>query len=100
MSRRMVIGFAVLGALVVVLGISLAWVGTNFDRERIEREDLQSTVDALEIDVDQLSGERDQLQQQTQEQTKTIEQLKADLERARNEAKAASPAAAGSPATP
>lgn len=88
MRRGMIIGVAVLGVLVVILAVALAKVGSDLDSERIDRQDLQTQTVDLEQEVDSLSSERDTLQEQTEEYLKTIEQLKADLERHRTQPQA------------
>ena len=94
MRRRIVsISLSVTGALLVILMVALARVGTDLDRARINRDDLQFEVDDLNEKVDGLTTERDQLQQQLGEQHKTVEQLKVEAERVRK-SQAASAAAA------
>ena len=90
MRRGMIIAVAILGVLVVILAVALAKVGSDLDSERIDRQDLQTQTTDLEQEVDSLSFERDTLQEQTNEHLKTIEQLKADLERHRAQQQAAS----------
>ena len=89
MRRSVVIVLAVLGVLVVILGVVVASIGTQFDDVRLERDDLQAQVMDLEQDVDATTEERNSLQQRLDEQVKTIEQLKAELERTRSQPQAA-----------
>ncbi len=89
MRRSVVIVLAVLGVLVVILGVVVASIGTQFDDVRLERDDLQAQVMDLEQDVDATTEERNGLQQRLDEQVKTIEQLKAELERTRSQPQAA-----------
>ena len=93
MRRGVVIALAVMGALIVVLAIVVASVGTGLDEARIERDDLQTEVGDLRDQVGSLTGERDKLQQKVQEQLKTIEQLKIESERTRSQAQKSAPAA-------
>lgn len=101
MRRTVVILASVMGLLLVILAIALASVGTQFDEARIELKDLHSDVDDLQQEVDDLSVERDTLQQRASEQLKTIEQLKAELERVRaTQANAQTSQPANTPASP
>jgi peptidoglycan hydrolase CwlO-like protein len=84
MRRGIVIALVGLGVLVVILAVALASVGSRFDEVEIERDDLEFEVGQLEQDVAALTGERDTLKRQAEEQLKTIEQLKAELERTRS----------------
>ena len=108
MRRGWVIGLACAVLLCVTLAVALAIVGSRFDQVRLEHEDLSAEVDdleaeneslakehtALQTERDSLKSERDQLKSQADGQLKTIEQLKAELERARQAG-----VAAGSPGT-
>ncbi len=93
MRRGVVIALAVMGALIVVLAIVVASVGTGLDEVRIERDDLQTDVGDFRDQVKSLTGERDKLQQKVQEQLKTIEQLKIESERTRSQAQKSAPTA-------
>lgn len=90
MRRWGVIAFAVIGVMVIVLAIALASVGTELDQVRLNREDLQFEVDSAQRDAESLTEEKTRLQHQTEEQLKTIEQLKAELERTRAKAQESS----------
>ena len=84
MPRRIVIiAWGALGVVVLVLAVALARVGTELDEAKLERMSRQTDVDDLEQEVDDLTDEQQQLQAKVDEQLKTIEQLKADLERTR-----------------
>ncbi len=83
MRRGVIIALSVMGVLLVVLAVALAKVGTDLDLVRIERDDLQYYVEDLEQELDLLTSERGELQQHVDEQLKTIEQQKIELERAR-----------------
>ena len=85
MRRGTVIALWMLGALVVVFAVALAVVGTDLDRTRMTREDLQGEVDDLQSELDGITGERQSLQAKTDQQLKQIEQLKAELEQLRNQ---------------
>ena len=102
MRRGTIIGFGILGVVLVILAGALASVGTNLDKTRLERDDLQFEVDNLNQEVDTMTEDRQKLQTQVDEQLKSIEQLKADLERTRNQAQGQSstPAPAPQSATP
>lgn len=84
MRRGIVIVLSVLGALVIILLVAVASVGSDLDEVRIERDDLGFEVEALQRQVDSLTEERDRLQREAEERSKTVEQLKAELERARS----------------
>ena len=102
MRRGIVIALWILGALVVVFAVALAVVGTDLDRTRMTREDLQTEVDDLQGELDTLTTDRQTLQSKTDQQLKQIEQLKAELEQLRNQKSqaAASPPASPQPSTP
>ncbi len=96
MRRGVGIALASLGIIAVVLAVALASIGQNLDRERIGRQDLQYTVSELKQKVEQLSNERDRLiaerdriDKKSQDQLTAIEQLKAELDRLRNQLTAA-----------
>ena len=82
MGRRLLIASVVEGILIVVLGVALASVGTQFDETRIELRALTVKIDSLQEDVEMLADERAALQGQVEEQLGTIEQLKVQLDRA------------------
>jgi len=93
MRRWVVMTMAGLGVLTVVLAIALASIGTNLDRARIERDDLQFEANDLQQEVDTLTAERDRFKSQVDEHAKTIEQLKTGQARS-NESSAAATATA------
>ena len=99
MRRKTIIGFGILGVVLIILTGALASVGTNLDKARIERADLQSEVDDLNQEVDTLTEDRQKLQTQVDEQLKSIEQLKADLERTRHQVQGQAAAPAPEPAS-
>lgn len=82
MGRRLLIASVVEGILIVVLGVALASVGTQFDETRIELRALTFEIDSLQEDVEMLADERAALQGKVEEQLGTIEQLKVQLDRA------------------
>ena len=84
MQRGFVIAVSVMGVFLVVLAVSFALVGSDLDRVRLQREDLQFELDGLQQELGRVSGERDRLQRQTEEQLKAIEQWKVQLEHSRN----------------
>ena len=86
MRRWIILGWSIAGALIVILAVALATVGTQLDQARVDKEDLQFETDELQKDVDALTEERGKLQQKVDEHQKTIEQLKAELERTRGQA--------------
>jgi len=108
MRKAWVIGLCASIGLCVVLAVALAVVGSRFDEARLEQEDLSSELDELETENEllrrerttmqsereTLQGERDQYKSQMDDQLKAIEQLKVELERARQAG------AAGTPETP
>lgn len=71
------------GVLIILLAAALASVGAQLDQARIEQTDFETDLEALETEVDELTDERDTLQETVDEQLQAIEQLKADLERQR-----------------
>src|SRR3989338_994960 len=98
MRRSVVIALAFMGVVVVVLAISLASVGTQVDKMRLNRSDLELDIGDLQAEVESLTDEnetlrteRDELQGQTEEHLSTIQQLKHEVEQARTQA--AAPAA-------
>lgn len=104
MRRRVVIALSVMGTLIVILAVALASVGTQVDKIRLNRSDLelenadlQEELDGLVEEHDRLRQERDDLQTQVTEQLKAIQQLKvekAQLERARTPTTQSPPASA------
>ncbi len=85
---------SILGAILVILAVALAAVGTHLDRARIQESELQFQVDDLQEAASTLSQERDKLKKQAEEQSKAIDQLKAELERTRGQAQPPAPAPA------
>jgi len=99
MKRGVLIGYSMLGVLVIILGVALAHVGTQLDKTRLSQVDLQTEIDDLEQEVDALNeqrdtlaSERDTLKADLEERIKALEAEKAKQE----QAQAPSPA----PATP
>ena len=98
--NRKLLGALVIGGLVCVgLAVTVAVVGSRLDDVRLERDDLQAEVEDLRDEVTNLTRERDAIKtehvtvkSQADEQMKTIEQLKAELERARTQAHPETPA--------
>ena len=109
MRRGVVIGWSVLGGLCLAMAVALAVIGSRYDSMRLELDEQQADADDLEAEQetwwterdtlagerDALKAERDTLSQRVDEHLKTIEQLKAELERARQ----ASAATAGGPSS-
>ena len=81
MRRGVIIALSVLGALVVVLLVAVATVGSGLDQARIERDDLEWELDELQRQVEILTGERDEMKQQIEQQSSAMERWKAELER-------------------
>lgn len=88
MRRAWVIGLSALGVVSVLLMIALASVGTQLDQARLDREDLELEVEDVSAEAEGLREERDTIQHerdtltsQVDEQLRTIEQLKGELER-------------------
>ena len=102
MRRGIIIGLSVMGVILVILALALASVGTELDQTRIEREEYQSQVGDLQEELDGLTQDRERLQQQVDEQLKTIEQWKVQHEpsRASGQTDGASPPAAESAPSP
>ena len=99
MKRHVVIALAVMGVVIVVLAIALASVGTQVDKMRLNRSDLeldigdlQAEIESLTDDNETLRTEHDELQQQVEAHLTTIQQLKAEVERARTQTTAPAPA--------
>ena len=99
MRRGVVIALVVMGAVLAILAIALAKVGTQLDQAKIERDDLKLEVEDLRDEVNSISGERETLQGKTQEQLKTIDQLKAEVEHLKTSSQASAPAMTPAPAT-
>ena len=99
MRRGVVIGFVALGALSLILMVTVAWNGSKLDEARQERDDLTFEVDDLRQEVDALTGEREDLQKKMDEHLKTIEQLKSSTSSA-GQAPVSAPAAPSPVATP
>jgi len=88
MRRGVMFGIIAAAAVCFILAIALASVGTELDQARLERddleieaEDLRSEVDSLRKEHGALEKERDTLKTKVGEHVKSIEQLKAELER-------------------
>ena len=77
MRRGVIIGFVALGALAVILMVTVAWNGSQLDGARQQRDDLQFEADDLRQEVESLTTERDDLQKKLDDDLKAIEQLKA-----------------------
>ena len=99
MKRHVVIALAVMGVVIVGLAIALASVGTQVDKMRLNRSDLeldigdlQAEIESLTEDNETLRTEHDELQQQVDAHLTTIQQLKAEVERARTQTAAPAPA--------
>ena len=99
MRRRVVIALAVMGLIIVVLAIALASVGTQVDKMRLNRSDLeldigdfQDEIQTLTQERDALRTERDALKTQVAEHLKTIQQLKGEAEQARTQTTTQAPA--------
>jgi uncharacterized coiled-coil DUF342 family protein len=84
MRRRMIITFSVLGLLVVVFAIALGKIGAELDQMRIERDELRYQVDDLQQDVNIVSGERDALLRQVEDQQAATARWKAKVDQMRN----------------
>ena len=80
MPKVLRITLIVVIALCIVLGVAIASVGTQLDHVRIDRDDLQTEVHDLRTESDGLRTERDTLKHQVDDQLKTIEQLKGELQ--------------------
>ena len=100
MKRHVVIALAVMGVVIVGLAIALASVGTQVDKMRLNRSDLeldigdlQAEIESLTEDNETLRTEHDELQQQVEAHLTTIQQLTAEVERARTQTAAPAPAA-------
>jgi len=90
MRRGFAVGFVALVAICVVLAIAVASIGTQLDEARLERDDLEFEVEDLRTETETLRTERDTLKTQAEDQLKTIEQLKVELERVRGQAQGSS----------
>ena len=91
MRRGAIIAIVILSGLAAVLAVSLASVGTQLDDARIERKNLEFEVEDVQQELDLLAEERDALKAHADEQTQTITQLKAEMERVRSQPPAAAP---------
>ena len=99
MRRSVVVALAVMGLIIVVLAIALASVGTQVDKMRLNRSDLeldigdfQDEIQTLTQERDALRTERDTLKAQVAKHLETIQQLKAEAEQARTQVTAPAPA--------
>ncbi len=92
LPRRTVLIWGGLVLVVVGLAVALAAVGSQLDTSKLDQQDLESEVEELEQEVDALSEERDMLQGQVDDQLKSIEQLKVELDRSRGQVAPAAPA--------
>lgn len=102
MRRGIIIALSVMGVILVILALSLASVGTELDQARIDRDEYQFQVGDLQEELDTLTQEREKLQQQVDEQLRTIEQWKVQQERSRANGQttgAAAPAAESVPSS-
>ncbi|MBI4322652.1 MAG: hypothetical protein HY596_00050 [Candidatus Omnitrophica bacterium] len=91
MRRGVLIGLIAAVVLCIVLAVAVASIGTQLDETRLDRDDLEMQVDDLQGELDSLRTERDTvkteretLKTRTEEQLKTIEQLKAESGRTAN----------------
>lgn len=91
LPRRTVLIWGGLTLVVVGLAVALATVGSQLDTSKLDQQDLETEVGELEQEVDALSEERDMLQGQVDDQLKSIEQLKVELDRSRGSAAPAAP---------
>ena len=103
MPRWLKITLIATSAGCVVLAVALAVVGSQFDKVRLDNDDLeaevqdlQSQVESLQSERDSLATEHDKFKSQVDEQLQAIERLKAENGRARNQPQASTTA----PATP
>ena len=92
LPRKAILIWGGLGLAVVGLGVGLAMVGSQLDTAKLDQVDLETEVGELEQEVDALADERDTLQRQVDEQLKSIEQLKVELDRSRGQQAAPAPA--------
>ena len=83
MHRGAAASLALAGISMLVLAIGLARTGTELDQIRLERTDLQTEVDVLHRQLDNLSTQRHSLLGQVDEHVRAIEQLKHEMERVR-----------------
>ena len=91
MRRGVLIGLIATVVICIVLAVAVASIGTQLDQVRLDRDDLELQVDDLQGEVDSLRTERDTMKREretlkirTEEQLKTIEQLKAESGRTAN----------------
>ena len=103
MPRWMKITLIATSAGCAVLAVALAIVGSQFDKVRLDNDDLeaevqdlQGQVDGLQSERDALAGERDKIKAQVDEQLQAIERLKAENGRVHGQPQASTTA----PATP
>ena len=98
MTKRRGLLIAVVAAvmLFLMLAVALATVGSRLDSASLDREDLQFELSGLRAESDNLRTERDALKteretlkSQADQQLKTIEQLKTEVEHARSQSAAA-----------
>ncbi len=83
MRRGSVIGAGIAGIAILFLAVSLAKTGMELDQLRMERHDLQSEVEGLTLQLDRVSGQREHMLGQLDDQVRAIEQLKHEMERTR-----------------
>lgn len=62
MRRNVLITVVGLGALALVLAVTVALTGTKLDQARLERDDLEVEVESLRASTESLRVERDGLQ--------------------------------------
>lgn len=85
LPQRTVLIWGGIALLVVGLGVALAMTGSQLDTARLDQLDMETEFEELESEVDALAEERDLLQRQVDDQLKSIEQLKVELDRARGQ---------------
>lgn len=85
LPQRTVLIWGGIALLVVGLGVALAMTGSQLDNARLDQLDMETEFEELESEVDALAEERDLLQRQVDDQLKSIEQLKVELDRARGQ---------------
>ncbi|GEM_PF-2247754 len=100
MKRGMIWGLVGAGLACVGLAIALVLVGSQLDAARLDRDDAVAERDELGAEremlaheADTLRTDHDNLKQQVEAHLHTIEQLKADVERARTQPSVSLPAA-------
>src|SRR3989338_8367582 len=89
MDRKLVWGLLAAGGVSVILAVTVAVVGSKLDDAQLERDHLEVELDELPTEAASLRSERDALaseqaplKSQVDDQLRTIEQLKAELDRA------------------